>query len=197
MFRDPGFYISLRQNVIPLFMDYPLIRIWLAGCSTGEEAYSIAILLKEEAVYNKCRIYATDINESALQRAKTGKIPLLFMKKFSNNYQHAGGKRSFSEYYIADSDHVIFDPALRQNLIFAQHDLVTDRSFNEFDLLLIRNVMIYFNQTLRARVFDLLHNSLSMSGVIGLGRRESLRNTQYASQYEEIDGTEKLYRRLA
>lgn len=196
MFRDPSFYLSFRQKVVPLLRTYPFIRIWLAGCSTGEEVYSMAILLEEEKLYHRCRIYATDMNEIVLRQAKAGIYPLDLMQEYTQNYFQAGGKRSFSEYYTAAYEHAIFRSSLRDNIIFSQHNLATDRSFNEFNVILCRNVLIYFNQSLQERVHKLLYDSLSHFGVLGLGRQESLKFTPHEQQYEALDQREKLYRRI-
>lgn len=197
MFRDPAFFLALRTEVIPILKTYPMIRIWDAGCATGEEAYSMAIVLKEEGIYDRCRIYATDMNEDVLRKAKTGIFPLSHMKEFTDNYIQSGGKNSFSEYYTAKYDYAIINQELRQNIIFAQHNLVTDKSFNEFNLVLIRNVLIYFNDELRAKVLDLLHESMASFGILALGKRESLKFSKLESAYEELDSAMKLYKRCA
>jgi chemotaxis protein methyltransferase CheR len=196
MFRDPSFYLSFRHNVVPLLRTYPFIRIWHAGCSTGEEVYSMAILLQEENLYHRCRIYATDTNEKVLQTAKTGIFPLKLMQEYTQLYLKAGGKESFSQYYTAAYDHAIFRASLRDNVIFAQHNLATDSSFNEFNVIFCRNVLIYFNQILQKQVHTLFYNSLCNFGILGLGRQESLRFTPHEQYYEEIAQGEKLYRRL-
>ncbi len=196
MFRDPGFYIVFREKVVPILRTFPFIRIWHAGCSTGEEVYSLAILLEEEGIYDRCRIYATDLNESVLKQAMAGIYPLHFMQGYINNYVKAGGKRSFSEYYTANYDNAIFRSSLRRNVVFSQHNLVTDGSFNEFNVTLCRNVLIYFNKILQDRVHNLLYDSLSMFGVLGLGQKESLNYTPHEHHYEQIDKREKLYRRI-
>jgi chemotaxis protein methyltransferase CheR len=196
MFRDPTFYVAFREKVVPLLRTYPFVRIWHAGCSTGEEVCSMAILLQEEGLYDRCRIYATDINEAVLQRAKTGIFPIATMQENTSNYIAAGGKATFSDYYTARYDHAIFRPGLRENVVFAQHNLVTDSSFNVFNVILCRNVLIYFNDSLQERVQQLFLNSLEMFGVLGLGRKESIRFTSVADDYEELDVEEKLYRRV-
>jgi chemotaxis protein methyltransferase CheR len=196
MFRDPSFYLAFRKQVVPLLRTYPFIRIWHAGCSTGEEVYSMAILLQEENLYHRCRIYATDTNEKVLQNAKSGIFPLKMMQEYTQLYLRAGGKQSFSEYYTAAYDHAIFRASLRENVIFAQHNLAIDSSFNEFNVIFCRNVLIYFNQVLQKRVHTLFHNSLCSFGILGLGKQESLRFTSYEQYYEEIAKGEKLYRRL-
>jgi chemotaxis protein methyltransferase CheR len=197
MFRDPGFYLSFRHKVVPLLRTYPFVRIWHAGCSSGEEVYSIAIVLKEEGIYERCRIYATDLSEAVLVRAREGVFPLGLMREYTENYQNAGGTTSFSDYYTARYDHVLFQSILRENVVFAPHNLVTDGVFNEFNVILCRNVMIYFNKPLQQRVHGLLHQSLSRFGVLGLGRKESLRFTPHETSYETLDDPERLYRRVA
>ncbi|MBH8551557.1 protein-glutamate O-methyltransferase CheR [Nostocaceae cyanobacterium CENA357] len=196
MFRDPSFYLAFRQQVIPLLRTYPFIRIWHAGCSTGEEVYSMAILLQEEKLYHRCRIYATDTNERVLQNAKNGIFSLRLMQEYTQLYLKAGGQKSFSEYYTAAYDNAIFRASLRENVIFAQHNLATDSSFNEFNVILCRNVLIYFNQVLQKRVHTLFYNSLCTFGILGLGKQESIRFSPYESYYEEVAQGEKLYRRL-
>lgn len=197
MFRDPGFFVAFRQQVVPLLRTYPFIRIWHAGCSTGQEVYSMAILLQEEGLYHRCRIYATDTNEQVLQKAKQGIYPLELMQEYTHLYLKAGGKRSFSEYYTAAYENAMFRASLRENVIFSQHNLATDRSFNEFNVILCRNVLIYFDQTLQARVHQLFHDSLCTFGILGLGRQESLKLTPYEKHYEELVRNEKLYRRVS
>ncbi len=197
MFRDPAFFQALRTEVVPILKTYPMIRIWDAGCATGEEAYSMAIVLKEEGIYDRCRIYATDMNEDVLRKAKAGIFPLSHMKEYTDNYIQSGGKNSFSEYYTAKYDYAIINQELRQNIIFAQHNLVTDKSFNEFNLVLIRNVLIYFNEDLRTKVLDLLHESMASFGILALGKRESLKFSKYEKAYEELDSVMKLYKRCA
>jgi chemotaxis protein methyltransferase CheR len=196
MFRDPSFYLALRQKVIPLLRTYPYIRIWDAGCSTGEEVYSLAILLEEEEIYERCRIYATDMNELVLAKAKAGIFPLAAMQENTSNYLDAGGTGSFSQYYTAAYEGAIFRPALRRNIIFAQHNLATDSSFNEFHLVLCRNVLIYFDNVLQERVQRLFKESLVKFGVLGLGKKESLKFAAIAECFEEVDPDEKIYRRV-
>lgn len=197
MFRDPGFYAAFRSQVVPILRTYPFIRIWHAGCSTGEEVYSMAILLFEEGLYDRCRIYATDMNESVLQQAKAGIFSLDLMQEYTQLYLQAGGQKSFSEYYTAAYNNAIFRSFLKQNVIFSHHNLVTDASFNEFNVILCRNVLIYFNQALQEQVHKLLYESLRMFGMLGLGRQETLKLTPYEHCYEELNGQEKLYRRIA
>lgn len=195
MFRDPGLFLTFRQKVIPLLRTYPYIRIWHAGCSTGEEVYSMAILLHEEGLYDKARIYATDMNQRSLQQAKEGVYEIGKMKQYTKNYLEAGGTRAFSEYYTAKYNSVILQPFLRKNIIFAEHNLATDTSFNEFNVIFCRNVMIYFNDELRDHVHGLFHESLSRFGVLVLGSKESIHFTRYSDSYEPLDRVEKIYRK--
>jgi chemotaxis protein methyltransferase CheR len=196
MFRDPTFYLAFREKVVPLLRTYPFIRLWHAGCSSGEEVYSMAILLKEADLYDRTRIYATDINEAVLRRAKEGIYPLANMQEYTRNYLRAGGRRSFSEYYTAKYDAALFDPALTANVVFSQHNLVTDHSFSEFNAILCRNVMIYFDKNLQTRVHDLFYDSLVRFGILALGRKESLRFTKHESRYEKLDAQERIYRKV-
>ncbi len=196
MFRDPGFYKVFREEVVPTLRTYPFIRLWHAGCATGEEVYSMAMLLEEEGLYGRSRIYATDINEVVLQKAKAGIFPIERMQEYTENYIAAGGKRAFSDYYIAKYGGTLFSPALTRNVVFSQHNLVTDSSFSEFNVILCRNVLIYFDKSLQARVHELFYNSLTMFGVLALGSRESLRFSPYEDSYEQINGPEKIYRKV-
>ncbi|WP_211749966.1 protein-glutamate O-methyltransferase CheR [Paenibacillus sp. Marseille-Q4541] len=196
MFRDPSLFKVFREKVVPLLRTYPYIRIWHAGCSTGEEVYSMAILLHEEGLYEKSRIYATDMNERSLQQAKEGVYGIEKMKLYTKNYMEAGGSRAFSEYYTARYNSVMFHPFLRKNIIFAEHNLATDRSFNEFNVIFCRNVMIYFNDDLRHHVHGLFHESLSRLGVLVLGSKESIHFSGYSDDYEPMDRFEKIYRKL-
>ena len=196
MFRDPGFYRVFREQVIPTLRTYPFIRVWHAGCATGEEVYSMAILLEEEGLYERSRIYATDINEVVLQKAKSGIFPLERMQEYTENYIAAGGKRAFSDYYTAKYGGALFSPGLTKNVVFSQHNLVTDRSFSEFNVILCRNVLIYFDKTLQSRVLTLFYDSLAMFGILALGSKESLRFSPYEECYEQINGPEKIYRKV-
>jgi chemotaxis protein methyltransferase CheR len=197
MFRDPTFYVAFREKVVPLLRTYPFLRVWVAGCSTGEEVYSLSILLQEEGLAERARIYATDINEAVLERARAGVFPLDRMKDYTENYLRAGGKRAFSEYYLAAYDGARFDPSLTENVVFARHNLVQDGSFNEFHVILCRNVMIYFDRALQARVLDLLGGSLATFGILALGHKESIRFTEQEARFEELDPAEKIYRKMA
>jgi len=196
MFRDPSFYATFRTQVVPLLKTYPTVQIWIAGCSTGEEVYSLAILLREEGLYERCRIYATDISHSVLRKARDGIFPLSAMREYTNNYHRAGGGHEFSDYYTAQYDNAIFSASLKNNVVFSEHNLATDGSFNEFQVILCRNVMIYFNRDLQARVHNLLYDSLSMFGVFGLGNKESLKFTPRATAYQHLNQEDKLYRKV-
>ncbi len=196
MFRDPGFYQALRTQVVPRLRTYPYLRLWVAGCSTGEEVYSLAILLHEEGLQPRCRIYATDLNQAVLDKARAGVFPLSAMQEHTRNYQKAGGQGAFADYYTADDALVIFRPFLRENVVFARHNLAGDASFNEFHAIFCRNVMIYFNRSLQARVHILFHDSLVTFGYLGLGRSESLRFSPCESCYEVVSAKERLYRKV-
>jgi chemotaxis protein methyltransferase CheR len=196
MFRDPRFFLAFRQHAVPLLRTYPFIRIWQAGCSLGEEAYSLAIVLQEEGLYERSLIYATDINDAMLRQAREGIYPAELMQKYTQNYIQAGGQRSFSEYYTARYDYALLRPSLQQNIVFSQHNLVSDGAFNEFNVVLCRNVMIYFNRSLQERTHTLLHDSLTMFGILGLGARETLRFLPQERFYEPLVAAEKLYRRI-
>jgi chemotaxis protein methyltransferase CheR len=196
MFRDPNFYRAFREKVVPLLRTYPYIRIWHAGCATGEEVYSMAILLQEEGLYERSRIYATDINEVVLARAKEGIFPLDRMQEYTENYIAAGGKRAFSDYYTAKYGGALFNASLTKNVVFSLHNLVTDRSFAEFNVILCRNVLIYFDKTLQSRVHGLFYDSLITFGILVLGSKESLRFSPYEDSYEQINGPEKIFRKV-
>ncbi|RSD26860.1 CheR family methyltransferase [Mesobacillus subterraneus] len=193
MFRDPTFFKALREEVIPLLKELPEIRIWHAGCSTGEEAYSMAILIEEEGLADRTKIYATDMNEVVLAKAESGIMPLHKMQAYTKNYIMAGGNKSFSEYYEADSEVARLKPSLKKNIVFAQHNLVTDGSFNEFHLIICRNVLIYFNLDLQKQVFQLFDESLSNGGFLGLGTKETARPE--LGFLEAFNSREKLYRK--
>lgn len=195
MFRDPGFYKSIREKVLPVLATYPQINIWHAGCSTGEEVFSLCILLYEAGLLHRTRIYATDINASYLEKARTGVLPMTHMREYTLNYQQSGCTGDFSDYYTALYDHVLIHREIRKRVVFLQHNLVTDRSFNEFQLILCRNVMIYFNKQLQNKVLKLFHESLSSLGFIGLGMKESLLFSEYRSKYSVVDGSVKIFRK--
>ncbi|WP_199243020.1 protein-glutamate O-methyltransferase CheR [Vitiosangium sp. GDMCC 1.1324] len=197
MFRDPSFFEAFRDKVVPHLFSAPFVRIWHAGCSTGEEVYSLAILLMEAGLYERSRIYATDMNAAVVERAKSGIFPLEHMREYTANYLRAGGSAAFSDYYTANYDHAIFKAPLRKNIVFAQHNLVSDGTFNEFNVILCRNVLIYFGPQLQERVHRLLHQSLRRFGILALGRGETLRHTVIENDYDEVDFQERLYRRRA
>ncbi|MBI2602780.1 MAG: protein-glutamate O-methyltransferase CheR [Deltaproteobacteria bacterium] len=197
MFRHPSFYKCFREKVVPQLKTYPFVRIWHAGCSTGEEVYSMAILLHEEGIYKRSIIYATDISEDVIQKAKSGIFPMNMMKEFTSNYLKSGGIESFSDYYTAQYDNALFSSHLKENIVFAKHNLVTDASPNEFNVILCRNVMIYFKRELQNKTHELFFNSLIHFGYLGLGEKETLRFTPRENNYEEVDVSQKLYRRTA
>jgi chemotaxis protein methyltransferase CheR len=197
MFRDPSFYRAFREKVVPLLRTYPFIRIWNAGCATGEETLSLAIVLEEAGLLDRTRIYATDFNAGVVDRARSGEFPLARMKNYTQNYLKAGGDKEFSSYYTAEGPVARFTPSLLENIVFAKHNLVSDGSFNEFHGILCRNVLIYFGSPLQRRVHELFHDSLVNFGVLGLGHKETIRFTPLEHCYEPIDPREKLYRRVA
>ncbi len=196
LFRDPSFFLTLREKVVPALGTYPFLRIWHAGCSTGEEVYSMAILLEEEGLYDRCRIYATDMNTAVLKQAHSGIFPVSTMQEGAANYTHAGGKRSLSKYYTSSHGEAIFRNSLRDNIIFSQHNLALEGSFNEFHLILCRNVMIYFTKPLQKRVHTLFYDSLTMFGVLGIGSKETMQFTPHEKDYEQLVPGAKLYRRI-
>jgi len=196
MFRDPNFYVTFREKVIPLLRTYPFIRIWHAGCSTGEEVYSVSIMLEEAGLNDRARIYATDINDVVLQQARRGIFPLDRMQEYTENYIRAGGTRSFSEYYTAKYDGALFDQGLTRNVVWAQHNLVTDSGFSEFHAIFCRNVLIYFDKDLQDHVHSLFYDSLVRLGVLCLGSKETLKFSRYESCYERLDSSEKIYRKI-
>lgn len=195
MFRDPGFYQIIRNEVLPILRTYPYLKIWHAGCSTGEEVYSLAILLQEEGLYNRTQIYATDFNPDVLEIAKKAIYPLSKIKEYTLNYQTSGGTHSFSDYYLANYDSVIFNPSLKQNVVFAEHNLVTDSVFAEVNLIICRNVLIYFNKELQNKVVKLFTDSLVKGGFLGLGSKENLMFTDVYDLFQVIDHKEKIYKK--
>ncbi len=194
MFRDPSFYKFLREKIIPIIATNPRIKIWHAGCATGEEVLSMAIMLKEQNLLYKSMLYATDISTEALSNFKKLKIPLSNMKLYTENYHASGGTGDFSEYYTAKYNHVIFDKTLMENVLYSVHNLVSDGSFNEFDLILCRNVLIYFDKDLQNRVFNLFNDSLSNHGFLALGSRENIRFSDIYDKYDQL-GSEKIWRK--
>ena len=196
MFRDPGFYRALRADVIPQISSLPFIKIWHAGCATGEEVYSLAILLREEGLGNRCRIYATDVNAAVLEKAQRGVFPIGLLQGYSRNYIASGGTQPFSSYYTARYDHVVFDRRLRENMVFSKHNLVSDKSFNRFDVVLCRNVMIYFNRTLANHVHQLLYESLEPAGFLCLGNSETIKFSTYEACYRQVQAEQRIYQKL-
>jgi chemotaxis protein methyltransferase CheR len=195
LFRDPGFFLTFRTHVVPLLRTYPFVRIWHAGCSTGEEVYSMAILLQEEGLYDRCRLYATDMSEALLKQAREGVFPLAMAETYGENYLRAGGKRSLSEYYTPDCGSAMLRASLKENILFSPHNLAVDRAFNRFNVLLCRNVMIYFARSLQHRVHHLLYESLDRFGILALGSKESLQFTPHEKDYEPLKCGWKLFRR--
>lgn len=195
MFRDPGFYKSLREIVIPFLKTYPFIKIWHAGCSTGEEAYSMAIVLQEEGLAGRTTIYATDFNQHVLNQAKEGIFSNRLIKEYTANYQLSGGKESFSDYYTADDNNVIMNQSLKTKIVWANHNLVTDSVFAEVNLILCRNVLIYFDRKLQNKVQTLFHNSLMNGGILCLGTKESLRFTDYHEEYTVLENKQRIFKK--
>lgn len=196
LFRDPEFFLSLRQNVVPLLATYPSLKLWVAGCSTGEEAYSLAILMAEEGLLERTRIYATDINDESLRKAQKGVYSLDRMRQFTLNHQAAGGRGSLSDFYHAAHDSAVMAPALKQHITFADHSLATDSIFSEVQLVSCRNVLIYFDRTLQDRALGLFHESLCRRGFLCLGTKESVRFSAYAQNFSELSAEQKIYRRV-
>lgn len=195
MFRDPWFYKKVREELIPRLKTYAFIKIWHAGCSAGQEVYSMSILLEEEGMKKRSQIYATDFNELILQKAKQGIYPLDVMKAYTVNYQKFGGKRDFSDYYTADYDNVILKQSLREKVLFSSHNLVTDGVFGEMNLIFCRNVLIYFNRKLQNRVLKLFYDSLAPGGYLCLGSKESIKFSDLADRFEPVALKEKIYRK--
>lgn len=195
MFRDPSFYQALREHVVPVLQTYPSLKVWIAGCSTGEELYSVAILLEEEGLLERSLIYATDISTSALEKAKQGIFQLDRMQTYTANYQAAGGRRAFSDYYVAAYQAARFDRRLIRNVTFADHSLATDNVFSETHLVLCRNVLIYFDRALQDRALGLFHESLGHRCFLGLGSKESIDFSSYANRFEPVVKLERLYRK--
>lgn len=196
MFRDPSFYLTFRQRIVPVLRTYPFVRIWQAGCSTGEEVYAMAILLAEEGLSTRVRLYATDVAESVLGRAKAGVYPSSLFAAWESRYRRAGGLTSLADWVTVGHDGMALRPSLRDNVVFGQHDLATDRSFNEFNVVLCRNVMIQYSHDLGRRVHGLLHESLCRLGILALGAHESLRGSGHEERYETLDAAARIYRRL-
>jgi chemotaxis protein methyltransferase CheR len=196
LFRDPGFFQAFRNKAVPVLRTYPYLRIWHAGCSTGEEVYSMAIMLQEEGLYDRCLIYATDMNERVLGRAREGCFALEATEKEAGTYLCAGGKKRLSDYYQSSGGSAVFRASLKANIVFCPHNLTMDRSFNEFNVIWCRNVLIYFKKALQQRVHRLFYESLARFGVLGLGQKESLQFTPHESDYEPLEPEWKIYRRV-
>jgi chemotaxis protein methyltransferase CheR len=195
MFRDPEFYCSLRKNVVPYLKTYPFIKVWHAGCATGEEVYSLAIVLREEGLYDRATIFATDFNEAILEKAKEGIYAFKDIRQYTTNYQQAGGTRSFADYYHAQYESAIMDQSLKRNITFASHNLVTDGVFGEMHLIFCRNVLIYFDKTLQNRVLGLFTDSLNHGGYLCLGSKETLEFSNVAGRFKAVDAPVKIYQK--
>lgn len=195
MFRDPPYFLALRRHVLPVLSTYPSLKIWVAGCSTGEEVYSLAILLREEGLLDRTIMYATDINPQSLEHARQGVMPLERVSNYTVNYQKAGGLRSFSDYYTAAYGRVLLDKSLRENITFADHSLSTDSVFSETQFISCRNVLIYFNRKLQDRALGLFHESLGRRGFLGLGTKETLEFSKWADRFEGVCKPERIYRK--
>jgi chemotaxis protein methyltransferase CheR len=196
MFRDPSVFKTLRESVLPVLATHPLIRIWHAGCSTGEEVYSMAILLEEANLLHRSLLYATDLNPTVIENIKKGIFPMSQMKNYSENYILSGGKKDFSTYYTAKYDWAKFDERLKSRMIVATHNLVSDRSFNEFQIIFCRNVLIYFDKTLQDHVLNLFDDSLEKLGFLVLGSKENLRFSSISKKYVQTEPKEKIWRKM-
>ena len=195
MFRDPTYWLALRQQVVPLLRTYPSLKVWVAGCATGEEVFSLAILLQEEGLLERTLIYATDINPVVLEKARQGIFPIAAVRQHTINYQAAGGKRAFSDYYSAAYNAARFDPDLIRNVTFADHSLATDTVFSETHFISCRNVLIYFNKALQNRALGLFHESLCHRGFLGLGSKESLDFSHFADRFEPVAKRDRIFRK--
>ncbi|WP_205509636.1 CheR family methyltransferase [Longitalea arenae] len=196
MFRDPQLFKTIRDEILPGLATHPFIRIWHAGCSTGEEVYSMAIMLEEANLLHKSLLYATDLNPTVIENIKRGIFPLSQMKQYSENYIAAGGKKDFSDYYTAKYEWAKFHDRFKEKMVVATHNLVSDRSFNEFQIILCRNVLIYFDKILQDKVLTLFDNSLEKLGFLILGSKENLRFSSIASQYTQLAHKEKIWRKM-
>ncbi len=196
-FRDPAYFLALRQQVVPVLHTYPSVKIWVAGCSTGEEAWSIAIMLHEEGLLKRTQIYATDINPASIEKARQGIFPLEAVKGYTTNYQQSGGTSAFSDYYTAAYGGARFDPFLCADVIFADHSLATDSVFAETQLVSCRNVLIYFNRKLQDRALGLFHESLCHRGFLRLGSKESIDFSGYAERFDTLAKAERIYRKAS
>jgi chemotaxis protein methyltransferase CheR len=197
MFRDPDYFAALRTQVLPVLRTYPSIKLWVAGCSTGEEVWSLSILLREEGLLERTILYATDINTEALAQAEAGIFPIERLALFSRNYLAAGGSGSLADYYTTAYDGAVFDRSLRRNVVFADHSLATDTVFSEVHLVSCRNVLIYFNRALQDRAIGLFQEALVHRGFLGLGSKESLQFGPHANAFEVLSREQRLYRKAA
>ncbi|NVD43520.1 protein-glutamate O-methyltransferase CheR [Altererythrobacter sp. HHU K3-1] len=197
MFRDPSYFRALREKVVPHLRTYPSLKVWIAGCSQGEELYSLAILFAEEGLAERTMFYATDINPAALKAAQAGVYPLDRIRLFTENHQASGGQNSLSEYYTANYDRAVFDRSLRERTVFSDHSLVTDAAFGEMHLISCRNVLIYFDRELQDRVVRLFSDSLTRGGFLGIGSKETLRFSAHADRFTDFVRAEKIYRRIS
>ncbi|MBC7903632.1 MAG: protein-glutamate O-methyltransferase CheR [Gemmatimonadaceae bacterium] len=195
MFRDPTFFRALRESVLPILATHPFVRIWHAGCASGEEVYSMAILLEEAGILEKSLLYATDLNPAVIENIQKGIFPLSQMRQYSENYIASGGKKDFSSYYTAKYEYAKFDGRFKKKMIAATHNLVSDRSFNEFQLILCRNVLIYFDKDLQDRVLTLFNDSLEKLGFLALGSKENLRYSSVAKSFSQFSIKEKIWRK--
>jgi chemotaxis protein methyltransferase CheR len=196
MFRDPHFFLAVREKVVPILRTYPSLKIWVVGCSTGEEVYSYAILLKEEKLLDRTTIYATDINPVSLQKAEQGIFDSDRIQEYTSNYQKSGGKETFANYFSTAYGASLVDKEFRKHIVFADHSLATDSVFSEMQFVSCRNVLIYFNKELQDRALGLFHDSLCRRGLLGLGSKETLRFSNYENQFSELSKLEKIYRRI-
>jgi chemotaxis protein methyltransferase CheR len=195
MFRDPGYFRSLRETVVPILRTYPSLKVWVAGCSTGEEVYSLAILLREEGLLSRTLIYATDINPQTLQKAAAGVYDVERMAGFTEAHRRSGGSSSLSEYYTAAYGRAVFDKSLKGNIVFSDHSLATDSVFAEVQLVSCRNVLIYFNRDLQDRAIGLFHDALCRKGFLGIGSKESLRFSSHADSFAELAREDRIYQK--
>lgn len=196
MYRDPTFYQKIRSEVIPLLKTYPFLKIWHAGCSSGEEVYSMAILLNEEGLLDKTQIYATDFNDVILKKARAGIYSVENLEKYEVNYRESGGKNELSDYYSQAYGNIIFNHDLKERILFSNHNLVTDGVFGEMNMIICRNVLIYFEKSLQNKVLHLFEDSLGRGGILGIGSKESLEFTEFFERFKTIDPHEKLYKKL-
>ncbi len=196
MFRDPAFYLAVREKVVPILATHSFIKVWHAGCSTGEELYSMAILLKEAGLYDRLQLYGTDFNELVLQKAREGIVPAKAIKDYTDNYQRGGGISSFSDYYTAKYERALLAPELKKKILFANHNLVTDQVFGEMQMIVCRNVLIYFSRELQKKVITLFYDSLCRGGILCLGSRESLQFSGLADRFSQLVDGEQIYQKM-